>query len=214
MKNCIENKNELLEDIGNIVLSTMNQNIEPGMKLTYSNKSNFSIPDGYYATYSLSLDLLCTFHSAICYEHIASPEIGKFRTVKVWIGDTNSTEESAKFIPPNPEDVQNLIKELLKDWQNNYQELKESTDKKSIISAITLFHHKFVSIHPFLDGNGRLSRYLLMLQASELLDIKHWITLEDKKIYFEALTKADNGIYDPLEKVITQALFGIEEITC
>jgi len=115
-------------------------------------------------------------------------------------------------VPPTPEKVYPITDELLDNWRKIYHDLQQSKDKNFIIEEITKFHYKFLSIHPFLDGNGRIARFLLNQQASELLDSRNQITIEDKPPYFQALSKAQTGDIQPLKLIITQAIFGTEEI--
>jgi fido (protein-threonine AMPylation protein) len=135
--------------------------------------------------------------------------VGILRTSQVWIGGRGTTLATASFTPPPPEDVPNLLRELLESWE----EAVENLTKASVagkIAAMSEFHHRFVSIHPFLDGNGRIARFLLAQQARELLNQTRRVVVEDRRPYFEALSSADAGNYAPLEAVISQAVLGTE----
>jgi hypothetical protein len=68
----------------------------------------------------------------------------------------------------------------------------------------------FLNIHPFMDGNGRIARFLLTQHTREFLNQKHRIIIEDRRPYFDALSLADQGDYSALETQITQAIFGVE----
>jgi len=209
MENIVSNNSDVLEDMGSMIMATMSTVSNISAPQQHSQKSNFFIPEGYYATKNLTSSMLCTFHNAICYDHVNSSEMGKLRTAQVWIGTADP--DTAIYTPPPPEKVQELVDNLLENWRSNYTQLVESNNRTEILTEITKFHHGFVMIHPFLDGNGRLARYLLMLQASELLGIERWITLDDKKTYFDALSEADSGTLSSLQRVITQAIYGVEE---
>jgi len=210
MENLLGRNNEIIEDIGNLVISTMSTMSSEISQARHSDKSGFFIPKNSYATKNMTISLLCTFHNAICYEHVNSSEMGKLRTAQVWIGSGTDLSKAA-YTPPAPEDVQEILDVLLAKWRDNYDQLISSTNKVEIVEAISKFHHGLVMIHPFLDGNGRLARYILMLQASELLGIERWITLEDKNSYFKALRQADVGDFSALISVVTQAIYGVEE---
>lgn len=209
MESLLGKSGAIMEDIGNMMISTMSTVSDVISHAAHSNKSEFTVPKNCYSTKDLTAPLLCTIHNAICYEHFHSPEMGKFRTAQVWIGAADRSE--ATHTPPAPIEVPKLIEELLSWWREIYADLAASDSNNEIIDAITKFHHGIVMIHPFLDGNGRLSRYLLMLQSSELLGIDRWITLEDKRAYFDALGNADQGDFKALKRVITQAIYGVEE---
>ncbi len=76
------------------------------------------------------------------------PDIaGRIRTRQVWIGGSN-------FVPPTPVEVSMLMGDLIK-WYN------KSKDKINPVELAALLHLKFVTIHPFSDGNGRISRILM-----------------------------------------------------
>jgi Fic family protein len=62
----------------------------------------------------------------------------------------------------------------------------------------TQFHHRLVRIHPFLDGNGRVSRLLLNTILMRADYVPAIIPVEEKKQYLEALQSADDGDYEPL----------------
>lgn len=209
MDNLLGKGGAVMEDIGNMMISTISTLSNEVSHATRSDKSAFPVPQDYYSTKELTLPLLCTIHNAICYEHVHSPEMGKLRTAQVWIGAADRSE--ATYTPPAPAEVPKLIEELLAWWRESYEGLVSSGSNPEIIDAIARFHHGIVMIHPFLDGNGRLARYLLMLQSSELLGVDRWVTLEDKRAYFNALGQADQGDFSALKIVITQAIYGVEE---
>jgi len=178
-----------------------------------SDKASFVVPLSAPTTDQLNVELLCMLHRAICFDHAYSAQMGKFRNAKIWIGGAGSTPENARYVPPPHEEVPDLTERLLGTWREQYAALMDSNDRNAILAAIVRFHHEFLSIHPFLDGNGRMSRFLLMQQASEMLKCERRVILEDRAPYFEALNSAQDGDLNPLTRVITQALFGEEEIT-
>lgn len=98
----------------------------------------------------------------------------------------------------NPEEVAFEMNNLL-EW---YRNAEEENLHPIIISAI--FHHKFTSIHPFDDGNGRLARilsnFILLKHQYPVIVIKN----KDKVQYYSALNIADNGIYKDLVKLFAE----------
>ena len=84
---------------------------------------------------------------------------GEFRYSQNWIGGQGSTIRSARYIPPNPLDMQNAMSDLEK-----YMNSDDSLDP--LIQA-ALIHYQFETIHPFLDGNGRVGRLLITLFLME-----------------------------------------------
>lgn len=174
-----------------------------------SDKSNLNFPTVELLTSNLSIENLCVIHKAILFE-TRGGEIGKLRTYKVWIGSSNPNE--ARYTPPEPEKVVQLTIDLLDKWNSIYQELKDKGDKEKIITEITKFHHSFLSIHPFLDGNGRVARFILSQQVAELLGVNKQIILEDRQPYLTALTRMDNGDIEDLKIVLIQAIYGTEQL--
>lgn len=88
---------------------------------------------------------------------------GEFRKTQNWIGPQGSSLRNAKFIPPNVADMNDAISKL-----ENYIHYDESNH----LIKIALAHYQFETIHPFLDGNGRIGRLLigLMLKEYKLLN--------------------------------------------
>lgn len=80
---------------------------------------------------------------------------GEIRTSQNWIGPAGCTLREAPYVPPNVEDMHNALSELDKFINDG-----EGIDP--IIKA-ALIHYQFETIHPFLDGNGRLGRLLITL---------------------------------------------------
>ncbi len=82
---------------------------------------------------------------------------GEFRTSPVWIGGAGATPDTAAFVPPLPAQVPGL----LADWESFVN--AEPAPYPALIQA-ALMHYQFETIHPFLDGNGRIGRLLINLQ--------------------------------------------------
>lgn len=173
-----------------------------------SDKNNLIFPTLSILTEELSIENLCNIQKLLLYE-FNIPELGRLRSHQVWIGSVSGDIEKASYVPPIPSKVSDLTKKLLSDWQLNYKKLKKSS-KDDIVKAIAKFHGNLLSIHPFMDGNGRVARFLLNQQASELLNVERKIVIEDKHSYFTALTEAQNENYKKLELIIKQAIYGEE----
>jgi len=80
---------------------------------------------------------------------------GELRTTQNWIGRPGSTLATASFIPPPPGELASA----LTDWERF---ANEEPDMPLLVQD-ALLHAQFETIHPFLDGNGRLGRLLLVL---------------------------------------------------
>ena len=117
---------------------------------------------------------------------------GKYRNANVIIG-------GAKHTPPDALEVPKEMRDLIK-WLNSQK------NKVNTVELSALLHHKLVHIHPFFDGNGRTSRLamnLLLMQAGYPLVV---ILKNDRKKYYDVLSKADSGKYEPLVKFIAQSI--------
>ena len=80
---------------------------------------------------------------------------GEFRRSQNWIGAANCTLKEARYIPPNVEDMNAALTDLEK-------YMNEGDDYDPLI-RIALIHYQFETIHPFLDGNGRVGRLMILL---------------------------------------------------
>lgn len=89
---------------------------------------------------------------------------GEFRKSQNWIGGAGSTIKTARYIPP---DILSM-KESLSDLEKYINAEAELDD----LIRIALIHYQFESIHPFLDGNGRIGRLLIVLYLLEKKVIK------------------------------------------
>ena len=80
---------------------------------------------------------------------------GEFRRSQNWIGAQGCGLKDARYIPPNPEDMITAMGEL--------EKYINATDGYDPLIRAALIHYQFETIHPFLDGNGRIGRLLILL---------------------------------------------------
>lgn len=84
---------------------------------------------------------------------------GEFRRSQNWIGPAGSNLKTAKYIPPMPEDML--------DAMSDFENFINHEDDLDALIKIALIHYQFETIHPFLDGNGRIGRLLIALFLRE-----------------------------------------------
>jgi Fic family protein len=135
--------------------------------------------------------LIKKLHRIVTDKILPEDQTGEYRTKQVII--RNSQNGEITFRPPAPIEVPFLMREFCY-WLNRY-------DKEELHPVLKagIAHHEFVRIHPFIDGNGRVSRALatlvLMLGG---YDIRRFFSLEefydkDALSYYEHLQKASAG---------------------
>ena len=107
----------------------------------------------------------------------------------------------------SPEETPIKMQELMT-W---YREAKINTEIHPLVLA-GIFHHKFVEIHPFDDGNGRMARLLMNLILMQNHFPPAIIKSEDRNDYYLALSMADTGDMEPLINYMGETLIHSMEI--
>jgi Fic family protein len=131
---------------------------------------------------------------------------GEFRRSQNWIGPQGSTIKTARFIPPNVEDMQNAMSDL--------EKYINSIDTTDPLIKIPLIHYQFETIHPFLDGNGRIGRLMvnLFLKENNLLSMPtlyiSYFLKRNRIEYYDRLTEVrEKGNYEQWVKFFLQGLY-------
>jgi Fic family protein len=143
-------------------------------------------------TLPLSLRLVREIHARLMKgvrgDH-ATP--GEFRRSQNWIGPPGSTIETAPYVPPPPDHLD----DLLGDWERFLHERNIFPD----LVQCAIMHEQFEAIHPFLDGNGRVGRLLITLFLIERG------RLSQPLLYLSAYIEAHRqDYYDLLQRVRTR----------
>ena len=157
MSSQIEGTQATLEDVLDPGLSA-NINRDVSDVVNYIRATEFALQS--MKTLPLSNRLLRETH-AILMEGVRGQEKnpGEFRRSQNWIGGQGSTLKNARYIPPHPEDMTEALSDL--------EKYMHSEDSLDVLIQTALIHYQFETIHPFLDGNGRIGRLLITLFLME-----------------------------------------------
>lgn len=122
---------------------------------------------------------------------------GEFRTSQNWIGPSGSTLPTASFVPPPPHELMNALGAL-----ENF--LHEGKTTVPLLVRCGLAHAQFETIHPFLDGNGRVGRLLITLMLCEegalsrpLLYLSVFLKAHRAEYYDRLTAIRQNGHWEP-----------------
>ncbi len=140
----------------------------------------------------------------ILYSHMNNPIAGRTKTVQNYISATYPDGRTeVLFTPLDPFETPVALERICEEYNRVIGNLEIEP-----LIAIPVFIHDFLCIHPFNDGNGRMSRLLttLLLYRSGFY-VGRYISLEakiaqNKDLYYEALKKAQNGWHEGEEDVV------------
>jgi Fic family protein len=140
--------------------------------------------------YKMKAKDILHIHSLVL-QRIEKEYAGRYRNAGVRITGAN-------FTPPNALKVDAFMDELI-EWVNEEKSLP-------LIVRATIFHHRMVWIHPFFDGNGRTVRLMFNLILMSGGYPPAIILQQDRKKYYDALNKGNQGNYEKLVLMVLQAL--------
>ena len=130
----------------------------------------------------LSVRLLCDAHRLLL-DGVrgSSKQPGELRRSQNWIGGTRPGK--AVFVPPPPERVADLLADM-----ERFIHRSQPSGLPPLV-RIGLAHAQFETIHPFLDGNGRIGRLLIAAL------MEHWQLLPEPLLYLSGYLKQHQGEY-------------------
>jgi len=131
---------------------------------------------------------------------------GEFRRSQNWIGGAGSTLKNARYIPPNAADMEKAMSDL--------EKYINSDDGSDELVMAALIHYQFETVHPYLDGNGRVGRLLITLflmkkglLSSPALYISYFLK-KNRVEYYDRLSEVRNkGAYEQWIKFFLEAVF-------
>jgi Fic family protein len=120
---------------------------------------------------------------------------GALRQSQNWIGPSGSTIATATFVPPAPHEVPSVLGDL--------ETFLHRDDSIPLLIKIGLAHAQFETIHPFLDGNGRVGRLLITFLLFErqvlqkpVLYLSHYFKTHRSEYYERLQAVRDNGDWE------------------
>lgn len=130
---------------------------------------------------------------------------GEFRRSQNWIGGHGSILKNATYIPPTPEDMIETMADL--------EKFMNDGDDLDVLIRAALIHYQFETIHPFLDGNGRIGRLLITLflidkgvLSTPALYISYYLK-KNRIEYYDRMSEVRNkGNYEQWVKFFLKAI--------
>lgn len=130
---------------------------------------------------------------------------GEFRTSQNWIGAPTDSIQSARFVPPPPEELGHLL--------TDFERFLHEADELPVLVRVAMAHYQFETIHPFLDGNGRLGRLLIVFYLvrcdrlpAPLLYVSPFLESRRSEYYQALQTVRESGDFDPWLAMILEAI--------
>jgi len=148
----------------------------------------------------LTIKFILELHNILLTGIVRGKLKGHFREKQNVIKDSSTND--IIYLPPEWSEVKKLMKDLVA-WTNN-----SLLDQKSPLVIAAIFHYQFVTIHPFLDGNGRLARLLSnFILLSNNYTVSKYSALEkqheqDRMKYYSSLRKLQGQTYYDVPKDI------------
>ncbi|KKP70056.1 hypothetical protein A2X44_02475 [candidate division CPR3 bacterium GWF2_35_18] len=135
---------------------------------------------------NISLNDILTLHKILTKDLVIPEKNGHLRPNMVYVANIDNGKENVVYTPCKTKEVEFYLNELV-DWTTN------NTQTTHPIVTAGLLHYQFVTIHPFTDGNGRLTRLLTQLHLYQRkYDFKKILVLDEyyyrnRKEYYQAL---------------------------
>lgn len=176
--------------------------------VNYVNAMNYGLER--LSTLSVSSRLIREIH-AILLKGVRGSQFnpGEFRTTQNWIGPAGCTIGEATFVPPPPSELDQAMSDL--------ERFVHFDSDLPLLIKIGLLHAQFETIHPFLDGNGRVGRLLItfLLCQQEVLTkpvlyLSYYFKRHRQRYYEELQAVRDGGTW---EEWLAFFLRGVAEVS-
>ena len=134
---------------------------------------------------------------------------GELRTAQNWIGPRGALLADAVFVPPPPHEVSEAL--------SNLERFIHAESPLPLLIRVGLVHSQFETIHPFVDGNGRLGRLLITFMLCEqkalqkpVLYLSHYFKKHHQEYYERLQRVRDEGAW---EEWLMFFLKGVKEVS-
>lgn len=180
-----------------------------GEVINYVNAMNYGLER--LGTLPVSVRLIREIHERLMAgvrgQHLTP---GELRTSQNWIGPGGSTLAEATFVPPPPHEVPGALGDL--------ELFLHGKQPLPLLIQIGLAHAQFETIHPFLDGNGRVGRLLIAFLLCEnevllkpVLYLSHYFK-QHRQLYYECLQAVrDHGDWERWLAFFLQGVFEVSQ---
>ena len=138
---------------------------------------------------------------------------GEFRKTQNWVGPKGCTLKNARFVPPPPHEMMQALGELEKYMHSKFS--------YPLLIECGLIHFQFETIHPFLDGNGRIGRLLITfflchkeILKKPLLYLSHYFKQNRSEYYDRLMAVREEGDFEAWIKFFLKGVANVAEEAC
>ena len=144
----------------------------------------------------VSLRMIRELHARLM-ENVRGGQLtpGEFRRSQNWIGPAGSTLNTATYVPPPVDEMNNCLDQM--------ERFIHAGNNLPVLTQAAMLHYQFEAIHPFLDGNGRVGRLLIVLLFCEwglleqpLLNMSVYFERYRQEYYDRLLSISQNGEWE------------------
>jgi Fic family protein len=165
---------------------------------------------GRLRTLPLSLRLIREIHAKLLVDVRGTRDAGEFRGTQNWIGPAGSPLKDAVFVPPPPRDMHIAL--------DGMEKFLHATDPMPYLVRAGIAHAQFETIHPFVDGNGRLGRLLITFMLCEhkilrkpLLYLSYFFKKNRSEYYDRLQAVRDSGQWEHWLKFFLRGVAEVAE---
>ena len=135
---------------------------------------------------------------------------GEFRTSPNWVGAPGSTPNNAQYVPPPPHEMREAL--------NDLERFLHDRSTLPVLIHCGMAHAQFETIHPFLDGNGRVGRLLITLLLCErdvlrqpLLYLSYYLKAHRAQYYDRLMAIRHDGDWEGWLKFFLRGVFEVSQ---